>query len=187
MNARTTGLAAVAATLIAGAGTAHGAYVKVTDPTGAVAGKQGGVVIGAANGERTVEGGICNKHDGAFGAFASYYYLYGSAERPPGTAGYNVQDDDCSGDAPSVREAYGNADAVGASVRPNGLPTRVVFSLAKDGGAAAEAGQADAGAGWDRKAVALPVDLAPGEYVLTTAATNDTGTTTTTTAFTVAD
>jgi hypothetical protein len=182
--------AAAVAALALGAGTAHGAYVKVADPTGAVAGNGGGIVIGAANGERAVEGGICNKQGGAFGAFASYYYLYASAEKPPGNIGYNVEDDDCSGDAPGVRGVSGSESdgttSLVASVRPNGLATKAVFLLGKAGEEPQKVAEQDAGAGWDRKQLSLLVsDLEDGDYVFRVAATNETGTTTRETAFTV--
>jgi hypothetical protein len=174
----TTGLLAA----LALAAPAAADYVKVNEPTGTVMGANGGVVLGAANGDRAVEGGLCNDKDGAFGAFPAYYYLYASPTAPPGAAGYTPDGAaDCSGDAPRVAtgfpaEVTATSAKLTGTLHGKGLETTYFFEWAAAEGAVTRAGEAKV-SDWASHRVTATLDgLAPATtYRVALIATNASG------------
>jgi hypothetical protein len=99
MGYRTHRAALIAAgTLAVTAAPAAADYYKVADPTRSALGKDGGVVVGVGNGERTAELGLCTGDDGRTDS-TDYYYGWAGPSSHSADAGQGAG---CSGDAPAV-------------------------------------------------------------------------------------
>ena len=176
------GVITAGAALALAASAAQAQYVKVNEPTGALMGDNGGVVVGVNNGDRVFESGLCNQPDGAFGAFPAYYYTYASTTAPPGAAGYTSEGyGDCSGDAPrvstgSVLDVTAGAATLNGRYHGKGLETTRWYELTAQGGETLRVGEAKTN-GWDTKSFRLTLEgLSPETtYQVRLVARNSTG------------
>ncbi len=131
---------------------ASAAYVQVIDPTGTT----GGVVVGVANGDRVVEGGVCNRSNYSGG----YYHV----AAPDGTVGHKQG---CGGDAPLISKPSYNGSVLRASVDPNGLPTTVVVEVTRFSDGEKRSAELEIGDGLGPVQVELPVAFEAGSGRLT--------------------
>lgn len=89
-------------------------YLKIEDPSGAVAGDGGGIVIGNTS-DRGVEVGLCNKNDAVPGA-KGYHAAWVSTNSGPG----GRTSEGCAGDAPLVK-GRDATNITSTSARLNGV------------------------------------------------------------------